>query len=265
MGRPPWRLAPCVSSDGTAVDAGVRAVGFSKAMASADGQLPLPLEYVPAMLRDHGYRDAHTYPLVSPDVGKVRRSYRRPPSVAWNFPRLELRTGNTYPGITIDCDGRVSVNRVVEYILDEGRPDAERGRPSQGQRQRAHTFFSGDPCALRFRNRLWIGPHYRGVLTLNPCWAGSEFETYWMRCWPWELRELRKFIPEGWKRPRVATTGIGRNVDLFLWAEGGASTASGRDAASGVWALPVSEVWSIARSSARYCRLLGQPRSRYRA
>ena len=49
-------------------------------------QLELPLEYAPADLRDHGLRDAHTFPLVSPDVGKVRRSFRQPASAAWSFP-----------------------------------------------------------------------------------------------------------------------------------------------------------------------------------
>ena len=261
-------------------------------MASADGQLPLPLEYAPEVLRDHGYRDAHTFPLVSPDVGKVRRSYRKPASVAWDYPRLELRTGNTYPGITIDCDGRVSVGRVVESILDEGRP-----RPNvvvlrkESGNVHAHYFLATpvhygkqarqQPLSMLARVAEYLraelagDPNYRGVLTLNPCWAGPEFETFWVRCWPWELRELRAFIPEGWKRPRVATTGIGRNVDLFLWAVKEAHrprvaemllqhgedcpawfeiVAAKNKATWGVWALPVNEVRSIARSAGRYSR-----------
>ena len=79
-------------------------------------QLELALEYAPQELRDYGYRDAHTYPLVSPDVDKVRRAWRVPASLAWDYPRLELRTGSSYPLITVDCDGADSVGRLAEFI-----------------------------------------------------------------------------------------------------------------------------------------------------
>ena len=261
-------------------------------MRSADGQLPLPLDYAPAVLRGHGYRDAHSYPLVSPDVGKVRRSYRQPPSAAWDYPRLELRTGNTHPVITIDCDGRVSVERVVEFILDEGRPPPNVVvlRKASGN-VHAHYFLAtpvhyGKQARQRpllmlarvaeyLRAALAGDPNYRGVLTLNPCWEGPEFETFWLRCWPWELRELRAFIPAGWKRPRVATTGIGRNVDLFRWAVKEAhrprvaemllqhgeacptwlEIVATKNEETWARALPASEVRSIAHSAGRYSRL----------
>ena len=42
------------------------------------GQLDLALECAPPELRRHGYRDALTFPLVSPDVDKVSRSWRVP-------------------------------------------------------------------------------------------------------------------------------------------------------------------------------------------
>ena len=172
---------------------------------------------------------------MSPDVGKVQRSYRQPPSAAWDYPRLELRTGNTYPVITIDCDGQVSVERVVEFILDAGRPPPNvvvlrkasgnvhahymLATPVHyGEQARQRPLLTLARVAEYLCEALAGDPRYRGVLTLNPCWRGPEFVTYWVHCRPWELRELQAAIPAGWRRPRVATTGIGRNVDLFRWA-----------------------------------------------
>ena len=71
----------------------------------------LAIEDAPVVLREHGYQDAHRFPLVSPDVGRVRHSYRVAPSVAWTYPRLELRAGNGYPALSYDCDGREAVDR----------------------------------------------------------------------------------------------------------------------------------------------------------
>ena len=59
---------------------------------------------------------------------------------------------------------------------------------------------------------------YNGVLTLNPAWPGPEYETSYLRAWPWELRELGEIIPDGWRIPAVPATAIGRNVALFKWA-----------------------------------------------
>ena len=56
---------------------------------------------------------------------------------------------------------------------------------------------------------------YNGVLTLNPAWPGPEYETSYLRAWPWELRELGEIIPDGWRIPAVPATAIGRNVALF--------------------------------------------------
>ena len=42
------------------------------------GELDLGINYAPERVRIHGLRDAHTFPLVSPDRGKVQRSYARP-------------------------------------------------------------------------------------------------------------------------------------------------------------------------------------------
>lgn len=69
-----------------------------------------------------------------------------------------------------------------------------------------------------YAHTLLADPGYNGVLTHNPVWTGSGFTTLWLHRSPYTLDELAQFIPEGWKRPRVAMTGIGRNCDTFRWA-----------------------------------------------
>ena len=63
-----------------------------------------------------------------------------------------------------------------------------------------------------YQHRLRADPGFTGVLTLNPIWAGPEFKTHWLRRAPYELAELAEAIPPGWRRPRVATSAVGRNV-----------------------------------------------------
>ena len=83
----------------------------------AGGDVPvqyvLPIDLAPQELVDHGYRDAHSFPLVSPDVGRVQHSFRVHPSVAWKVARLELRTGNSFPVVLMDYDGTESVHRLM--------------------------------------------------------------------------------------------------------------------------------------------------------
>ena len=230
---------------------------------------------------------------MSPDVGKVRHSFRQPASVAWGFPRVEMRAGNSFPCVTLDCDGAESVGLLSEFILDEHLPapnvivrrvasgnchahymldtpvhrgDAARPKPLQAL-ARVSEYLS---VALR------ADRGYNGVLTLNPAWPGPEYETSYLRAWPWELRELGESIPDGWRIPAVPATAIGRNVALFQWAVKEAHrpraaevirfhgskdcpyweqiVAAKNHSEYGDFprCLPDSEVRSIARSSARY-------------
>ena len=255
------------------------------------GQLDLALDYAPAELRQHGYRDAHAFPLVSPDIDKVRSSWRVPAQQAWGFPRLELRAANSWPCITLDCDGRESVGRLSEYILDENlpTPNVIVQRVASGN-VHAHFMLTtpvhrGDDARVkplqalaRVAEYLSVALHadrgYNGVLTLNPAWDGPEFKTSYLRAWPWELRELGEIVPSRWRIPPVPETAIGRNVSLFRWAVKEAHrprvaevlrvygrndcpiwegiVAAKNAAEFGSVALPAAEVRSIARSSARY-------------
>ena len=259
----------------------------------SEKQLELALDYAPQDLRDHGLRDAHAYPLVSPDVGKVRHSFRQPASVAWTFPRVEMRAGNSFPAITLDCDGAESVGKLAEFILDEDlpTPNVIVRRVASGNCH-AHYMLAapvhrGDGARLKplqslarvseyLSTTLRADRGYNGVLTLNPAWPGPEYETSYLRAWPWELRELGEIIPDGWRCPPVPATAIGRNVALFQWAVKEAHRPRAAEVIRfhgskdcPYWeqivlakyeatygpldaTFPVSEVRSIARSSARY-------------
>ena len=64
-------------------------------------QQQLALDFTPAQVRSHGLRDAHTHPLVARLKGA---SFRVPASLAWGYPSLELRAGNSWPLMGFDCD-----------------------------------------------------------------------------------------------------------------------------------------------------------------
>ena len=254
-------------------------------------QYVLLLDLVPQELVDHGYCDAHSFPLVSPDVDRVRRSFRVHPAVAWGFPRLELRTGNSFPAVLMDCDGSESVDRLMQAVIgaDLREPNVITMRNASGNAHAA--WMLADPvhrgdaarlAPLRFLERisefyqhqLHADPGFTGVLTLNPTWEGPEFRTFWLRRAPYELAELAEVIPPGWRRPRVAQSGIGRNVDLFRWAIKEAhrprsarliAAAAVKDAPEwiatvnaynlemwGTRALPYDEVRHVARHAAGY-------------
>ena len=86
----------------------------------------------------------------------------------------------------------------------------------------------------------------------------------WGRRKPYTLDELSSVIPFGWRKPRIAQSGIGRNRDLFMATcrgdcnvpaltiahsiNGDVGASYGRDP------LPDSEVAGIARSVERYRR-----------
>ena len=156
------------------------------------------LEFAPQELRQHGYRDAHAFPLVSPDADKVLRSWRVPAGQAWSFPRVELRTGNSWPCISLDCDGRDSVGRLSEFILDEDlpTPNVIVQRVASGN-VHAHYMLAtpvhrGDDARVKplqalarvakyLSVTLRADRGYNGVLTLNPAWDGPEFQTSYLR------------------------------------------------------------------------------------
>ena len=254
-------------------------------------QLQLPLEFAPQPMRAHGLSDAHAQPLVSPDVDRVRRSWRTRPARAWRYPRLELRTGTSYPAILLDCDSEDSIKRLIHARQsgDPSVPNVITFRKGSGHAHAAwflaapvHRYAGAArrPLAAFARaaeylaHALQADPGYRGVLTLNPTWDGPEFDTWWGPTHAYHLAELLEAVPARWRVPAVPRTEAGRNVALFRWAVRESHTprwgrliaAAGTKrvpafvehvaARNALWFAPVElpavEVRSIAASACRY-------------
>ena len=65
-------------------------------------QLELPLGLTTRRdRREHGLKDAHLWPQVARRKGESFRVHARN---AWSYPSLELRAGNSWPAVTLDCD-----------------------------------------------------------------------------------------------------------------------------------------------------------------
>ena len=103
----------------------------------------LPIFDVPKVVRAHGLRDAHSRPLAA--AGKGRGGFRPrrvSTSEAWRwFASIEVRTGNSYPAILLDCDEHDGTAALVEAIAGG---------------QAASPELDGLPCHL--------GRHTRGVV-----------------------------------------------------------------------------------------------------
>ena len=78
----------------------------------------LPIEAAPQKVREHGLRDAHARPLVSPGKrdGVFGLSFRVAPWAAWLFPSLELRAANSYTCLILDLDGWGSYERAERAV-----------------------------------------------------------------------------------------------------------------------------------------------------
>ena len=64
-------------------------------------------------------------------------------------------------------------------------------------------------------DELDADPRYSHTLTANPAAPPEGKTTIWGTAKPYELGELSKVVPFNWKAPRVAQSGVGRNVDLY--------------------------------------------------
>lgn len=197
-------------------------------------QLPLPIDYAPDIVRDHGYRDAHSRPLVSlgKDADGDVRSRRVAPAEAWTYPSIELRAGNSHPVLVFDLDGRDAMDRVqARTAAGLPHPNWVTLREASGGIHVVYTLAAPvhrgaagreRPLAFLARVSEWYGVQleadagYGGVLAHNPVPpAWSDLHTYWGREEPYELRELAEPIPKRWRRPHIPRTAIGRNVALF--------------------------------------------------
>jgi len=223
-----------------------------------DRQIPLPLDYAPPMVREHGLRDAHHKPLSAWAKGKP--SHRRPPPEAWQLPLLELdRTMTSYAAIGLDIDGRDNVIHFLDAIEARRLPEpnwmTEReasgnvqahyclARPvHRGPDARDRPLQALARVAEYLTEAAHADPGYAGVLARNPMdephrdprAADGPCRTVWRRREPYTLAELSRVVPFGWRRPAVVVSAIGRNVTVFrtLMRESGKPRNWGRPVAA---------------------------------
>ena len=199
-------------------------------------QYDLAIGHAPPKVRAHGLRDAHTRPLVSRGKrgGVHGPSFRVAPWEAWDFPSLELRAGNTWPALILDCDGADASLRLADAYLNGtiAWPNWIVTRRSSGGSHVVYTLarpvHRGErarqsPLKLLARVSEYMAEvvgadaGYAGVLAHNPMSKGHGpgMHTTWGRREPYSLGELAEVIPFGWQKPKIPRTGIGRNVSIF--------------------------------------------------
>ena len=203
---------------------------------TAAAQIPLPLDQAPAKVRRHGLRDCHTWPLVSRGkrLDGPFRSFRVPAHCAWEFPSIELRAGNSWPALVLDCDGRDAPERLIVAVQDGRLPETNwivtrirsgglhavwtLARPvHRGETARKSPLALFARVAERFAYVANADDGYVSVLTHNPMARahGPGLRTTWGRREPYTLGQLAEIVPLGWRKPAVSRTGVGRNCDLF--------------------------------------------------
>ena len=203
-------------------------------------QLRFPgIDFAPSKVQAHGYREAHTWPLVARRKGEAFRIHA---SRAWTFPSIELRSANSWPCLILDCD---NIKAALAAIYSSHRSGGGTALPMPNwmvqRRASLHPHLVWCLCrpVLRgsqarlspLRRFARISEFYRqasqadtgfnGVLSHNPMCGGPRSSgraliTTWGRRAPYSLDELAEAIPQGWRMPRVPTTETGRNCSLFL-------------------------------------------------
>ena len=141
-------------------------------------ELPLGIDYAPDIVRRHGLRDAHIQPLVARHKGESFRVHARD---AWGYPSLELRAGNSWPAVTLDCDLPTVIESLhslrSKFPLPYPNMVVER-RSNSGIAMQAG--FSRD---RQFTGENPHGPHRCGS------WRGSPNTTGMYSVRMWAMRE----------------------------------------------------------------------------
>ena len=199
-------------------------------------KLDFGIDHAPAKVREHGLVEAHTWPLVSKGKqgGAHAGSFRVHASGAWLFPEIELRAGNSWPSIVLDCDGANALYRIVEAVehgeiltpnwavtrRESGGTHAvwNLARPvHRGEQARIAPLKALSRISEYYAATIEADSGHNGVLSHNPMSGahGPGFVTNWFYRVPYTLPQLGEVIPMGWRRPTLVKTEIGRNCDLF--------------------------------------------------
>ena len=213
---------------------------------SAARQLVLGIDFAPPKVRRYGLRDAHLRPLVSlgkGDDGRYRAAFRVPAEEAWGYPSLELRAGNSWPCLILDCDGHdgterlhaaIDARNVLEpnWIVTRRRSGGSHAvwcleRPvHRGRRARSAPLRRFGRVSEYYREATEADQGYTGVLAHNPMSrghraGGRDLVTTWRRRKPYALTDgssfenLGRVLPFGWRLPKLPTTDAGRHMTLF--------------------------------------------------
>ena len=199
-------------------------------------ELPLGIHFAPAIVREHGLKDAHLWPQVARRKGESFRVHARN---GWAYPSLELRAANSWPAVTLDCDTPSAVVDAL-YLNHHGGGGPALPAPNMvvQRRSNSHSHVSwflerpvhrGESArAAPVRKLARITEFYREVLkadsgfvnclTHNPLeesHRAGEFQTHWGRSCGYSLDELSAPIPRGWRLPVKPSTETGRNCALF--------------------------------------------------
>ena len=193
----------------------------------------LALDHAPAVLRDHGYAAAHSYPLVSEGERGVAGqwvSWRTDPPRAWPRPYIELDAAKFYAVLDLDCDNPAA--RIAAE--DAGRvpgPSLRTVNPENGHQHLIWILESPvarypetHPRPLRLLSRisecfttaLAADTGFTGALTPNPTALPPGRFTEWCRRTPFGLRELADWIPPGWRSPARPRSAVARGGRLFM-------------------------------------------------
>ena len=205
---------------------------MSTTVYSTQLELELGINFAPAIVREHGLRDAHLRPLVARRKGQSFRVHARD---AWSYPSLELRAANSWPAVTLDCDLPTVVDALhsLKSTFPLPTPNVIVERQHNGHchaswflSRPVHRGESARAAPLRklarvsefYRQTLEADPGYTQCLTHNPIEEShkvGEFRTHWGHRCGYSLDELAEPIPRGWRLPARSTTEAGRNCSLF--------------------------------------------------
>ena len=151
--------------------------------------------------------------------------------MAWDYPYIQISSSaNAFAALVFDCDKPEE----TQYALVDRMPEPNWivVNPKSGHMHVTYTLS----CPVhkypeaRIKPIRWLrhiaeyygdalsaDPGYMGVLTRNPApLLATGDKTEWHRKAPYDLQELYDAVPDGWVAPAVSSTGIGRNVDLFV-------------------------------------------------
>ena len=200
-----------------------------------------------------------------------------------HFASIEVRTGNSYPAILLDCDGRDGTAALVEALAAHMLPAPSWTvyRASSGGTHAAWCLAvpvhrgelaRAKPLRMLARVSEWMAfacaadASYTATLTHNPYAPAqdSSLHTKWGRRNPYTLHGLAAPIPRYWRKPELPATAPGRNCALFdacmKWAGSPANLGVpvvdvARELnAEYAQPLPVAEVRPLAKSVERYRR-----------